>query len=238
MSDVVLVVVAAAVVAGLLGALVPRAVAALPEPEHSEAAPGEDPKPLYVDVAARPRFAAWAGATSAVVAALVALRLGSDPWLVALVPVVPACVALAVVDWHTRLLPKRIVLPATAYSLVVALVLWPLTGDQADLLRGVVGMAATWAVYGVLWFVYPAGMGYGDVRLAALIGLSLGHLGWAELLSGVYAGFLIFGLPGLLLALLRWDRTLLKTAFPFGPFMLVGALLGLLLGPWLAALLG
>ena len=69
-------------------------------------------------------------------------------------------------------------------------------------------------------------MGFGDVRLAALLGLALGHVGWAELLVGVYSGFLVFGLPGLLLALVRWDRALLRTAFPFGPFMLVGALLG------------
>lgn len=237
MSPLVAVVVAAAV-AGALGALVPRLVAALPEPVKSEAAPGEDPKPLYVEVAALRRLGPLSAVSAAVVAALVALSLGPDPWLVALVPVVPAAVALAVIDWHTRLLPSRIVLAATTYAAVVALVLWPLTGDLGDLVRAAIGMAATWAVYAVLWFVYPAGMGSGDVRLAALIGLCLGHLGLAELLTGVYAGFLIFGLPGLLLALVRWDRSLLKTAFPFGPFMLVGALIGLLLGPWASTHLG
>ena len=51
-----------------------------------------------------------------------------------------------------------------------------------------------------------------------------------ELASSIYAGFLIFGLPGLVLALVRWDRRLLKTAYPFGPFMIVGALLGVLWG--------
>ena len=224
--------------AGAGGVAVPWVIRRLPEPAHSEAAPGEDPKPLYVDVAARRGLAVGAAATSAVLAALVALVLGADPWLVAVVPVVPACVALAVVDWHTRLLPSRIVLAATTYAAVVALLLWPLTGDPDDLLRAAIGMVATWALYALLWFVYPAGMGYGDVRLAALIGLVLGHVGWAELLVGVYTGFLVFGLPGLLLALVRWDRKLLKTAFPFGPFMLVGALLGLLLGPWVAAGLG
>jgi len=224
--------------AGAGGLAVPWLIRRLPEPAHSEAAPDEDPKPLYVDVAAKRGLAVGAAATSAVLAALVALVLGADPWLVAVVPVVPACVALAVVDWHTRLLPSRIVLAATTYAALVALLLWPLTGDHRDLLRAAIGMVATWAVYALLWFVYPVGMGYGDVRLAALIGLVLGHVGWAELLIGVYSGFLVFGLPGLLLALVRWDRKLLKTAFPFGPFMLVGALLGLLLGPWVAAHLG
>jgi leader peptidase (prepilin peptidase) / N-methyltransferase len=74
-------------------------------------------------------------------------------------------------------------------------------------------------------------MGFGDVRLAALLGLVLGRLGVAELVVGVYAGFLVFGLPGLLLALVRRDRALLRAAYPFGPFMVVGALIGVLTGP-------
>jgi leader peptidase (prepilin peptidase)/N-methyltransferase len=74
-------------------------------------------------------------------------------------------------------------------------------------------------------------MGFGDVRLAALLGFALGHVGWAEFGVGMYSGFLIFGVPGLVLALVKWDRKLLKTAYPFGPFMILGALLGLLVGP-------
>ena len=232
-----LVATASTVVAGLLGLLVPRLVAVLPEPERSEAAPGEDPKPLYVDVAARPALAWWAAAASAGLALVLALALGPDPWLVALVPLVPVCVALAVVDWHTRLLPSRIVLPATAYAVVVAVVLWPVTGDADDLVRAAIGLVVARSFYWLLWFIHSAGMGFGDVRLAALVGLLLGHVGWAELVVGMYAGFLVFGLPGLVLALVRWDRSLLKTAFPFGPFMLVGAVIGVLTGPWVAAYL-
>jgi leader peptidase (prepilin peptidase)/N-methyltransferase len=233
----VVVVAVSAVVAALLGLLVPRMVAALPEPEHSEAAPGEDPKPLYVDVAARPALAWWVALSSAAVAALVSLALGPDPWLVALVPLAPVCVALAVVDWHTRLLPSRIVLPATGYVLLVGLVLWPVTGDSDDLVRAAIGLVVARSFYWLLWRIHSAGMGFGDVRLAALAGFALGYVGWPEFIVGMYAGFLVFGLPGLLLALVRWDRSLLKTAFPFGPFMLVGALIGLLTGPWVAAYL-
>ena len=169
------------------------------------------------------------------VGAIVGAVVGRDWWLVALVPLVPVCVALAVVDWHTRLLPSRIVLPATAYVLVVALVGWGLSGDPDDLVRAAIGLVIARSAYWLLWFVHSAGMGFGDVRLAALLGFSLGHVGWGELLLGMYAGFLVFGLPGLLLALVRWDRALLKTPFPFGPFMLVGALIGLVVGPAAAA---
>ena len=73
----------------------------------------------------------------------------------------------------------------------------------------------------VLWWFHSAGMGFGDVRLAALLGFALGQLGWGEVVVGAYSGFLVFGLPGLLLAIVRRDRALLKSAFPFGPFMLV-----------------
>ena len=78
-------------------------------------------------------------------------------------------------------------------------------------------------------------MGFGDVRLSAVLGLALGYLGWGELLVGVYSGFLVFGVPGLVVAVVRRDRQLLRTAFPFGPFMLVGALVGIALGPWVWA---
>ena len=224
-----------AVAAGLGGLLVPRLIRALPEPQASEAAPGEDPKPPYVDVGSRPGLVWRAALAAAVIGAIVGATVGRDWWLVALVPLVPVCVALAVIDWHTRLLPTRIVLPATAYVVLVALVGWGISGDRDDLVRAVIGLVIARSAYWLLWFIHSAGMGFGDVRLAALLGFSLGHVGWGELLLGMYAGFLVFGLPGLLLALVRWDRALLRSAFPFGPFMLVGGLVGLVLGPAAAA---
>ncbi len=104
----------AVVVAGVLGALAPRLVSSLPEPEHDESLEDEDPKPLYADLASRPGLPLLLGGASGLVAALVVLAVGADLWLVALVPLVPVGVVLAWIDWHTRLLPSRIVLPATA----------------------------------------------------------------------------------------------------------------------------
>jgi leader peptidase (prepilin peptidase) / N-methyltransferase len=70
-------------------------------------------------------------------------------------------------------------------------------------------------------------MGFGDVRLAGVLGLALGLLGWGQLALGVYAGFLIGGVGGLVLSAARLvDRR----AYPFGPFMLLGALVGVLFG--------
>jgi leader peptidase (prepilin peptidase) / N-methyltransferase len=79
----------------------------------------------------------------------------------------------------------------------------------------------------VLWFVYPPGLGYGDVRLAGVLGIALGYLGWGELLVGVYAGFLLGGIIG---ALLRATRLVRQRHVPFGPFMVLGALVGIVWG--------
>jgi leader peptidase (prepilin peptidase)/N-methyltransferase len=220
-----------AVAAGLAGLLVPWLVRRLPEPEQDESVEGEAAKPLYVDLAGRPGLAWRSGLSSAGAAAVVAASVGDDWWLVVLVPLVPVCVALAFIDWHTRLLPAVVVLPATAYAVLAGLAGWPVTGDPADLVRAALGLLIARSVYWLLWFLHSAGMGFGDVRLAALLGFALGHVGWPEFGVGMYAGFLVFGVPGLLLAVVKWDRSLLKTAFPFGPFMIAGALLGLVVGP-------
>ncbi len=91
---------------------------------------------------------------------------------------------------------------------------------------------------GLLWFVRSAGLGFGDVRLAALLGLALGHLGWAEVVVGLYAALLVFGVPGLVLAVARRDRALLRRPRAFGPALLVGALLGVVAGEPVAGVLG
>jgi leader peptidase (prepilin peptidase)/N-methyltransferase len=222
---------ACGLVSVVLGLLVPGLVRRLPEPERDESAEGEPTKPLYVDLGARPGLWWRSALASAVAGAAVGAVLGWDWWAAVLAVLVPVCVALAYIDWHTRLLPAVIVLPATAFVVLAGLIGWPVTGDPDDLIRAALGLVIARSVYWLLWFVHSAGMGFGDVRLAALLGFALGHVGWAEFGVGMYSGFLIFGVPGLVLALVKWDRKMLKTAYPFGPFMILGALLGLLVGP-------
>ncbi|SEG31157.1 leader peptidase (prepilin peptidase) / N-methyltransferase [Nonomuraea solani] len=155
---------------------------------------------------------AWPPALEAVTAAVVALvawRLGPPYVCFAVIGV-----ALAVIDWRTCTLPDAITLPAYP---ITALSLLP-TGE---LPRALAGGAALAAVYGVLWFARPDAMGLGDVKLAGLIGLAGGALGWQALVLAAFAGQLLGALYALALLLSR--RGTRHTQFPFGPFMLLGA---------------
>lgn len=138
-----------------------------------------------------------------------------------------AAVVLGTVDLIEKRLPNAVLYP----SLVVIVVLLTgaslMTGNWAALLGALCGGAGLFALYFLLAVISPSGIGMGDVKLAALIGLMLGYLGWLPLLVGGTAGFLIGGLVSLL-ALIA-GRAGLKTMLPFGPAMLAGAFAGVLL---------
>ena len=209
---------------------VPALIARLPEPEPDPEHAHEGPKEPYAAMATLPWLRVTAVVAAAVSGGLVGLSTGWTWSLLLLLPLVPVGVALAVVDWRTRLLPSRIVLPATAVGLVLVGVVWLVDRDTDAVVRALLGLVVGRSVFWLLWRIRSSGMGFGDVRLAALLGLALGHLGWGQLVVGLYAGFLLFGVPGLLLAILRRDRAVLRTAYPFGPFLLAGALVGVLAG--------
>ncbi len=231
----------AAVVAGVLGYLAPLVVRRLPEPaerpeedktEHERTRDlQEGPKESYVAVAGLGWFAPTALVVSGAAGGLVGLTLGWSWLLVGYVPLVPVVVGLSVVDLRTRLLPAVVVLPALWTAIALAVLHAGLVGSWDDLRRGILAMVLGYAFYWLLWALYPVGLGYGDVRLAALLSLALGYVGWAEFLLGMYVGFLLLGVPGLVLAVVKRRMSYLKTQFPFGPFMCAGALLGLVAGP-------
>ena len=93
-------------------------------------------------------------------------------------------------------------------------------------------MAALYVFYFLLRVIRPGGMGGGDVKLAGVIGLALGWLGWAPLIVGAFAAFVLGGVYGILLILLR--RAGRRSAIPFGPWMILGAWTGVFAGESLA----
>lgn len=174
---------------------------------------------------------------TAVLFVAVTARFGASLALPAYLYLTAVGVALTMIDFDVRRLPNAIVLPS---YLVGALLLVPplvVYGDWAAALRGLAAMAALWCFYFV--FYYAGGMGFGDVKLAGLLGLYLGWLGWSSVLVGTFTGFLVGGLAGaVLLATRRAGR---RSPIPFGPAMLAGALVAMFLaGPiatWYTSLL-
>ena len=236
------------------GFLVPPLIARLPEPEDPEKEVDEadtttpedladlstiqdpetvveQPKEPYSTMAALPGLGWKCALASGVVGALVGAQVGWEWSLLILVYLVPIGVALAVVDWRTRLLPTRIIAPSYAVVIALAVVATLLSGDRGDLVRAGWGWVLVGLPYLITWFVYPPAMGYGDVRLSGLLGIALGYLGWGEIAVGLFSAFLVGGPGGLLLSMVGIvDRK----ANPFGPAMLIGAVLGVLFGPWYA----
>lgn len=217
-----------AAIAGTGGGLaVPWLLRRLPDPEPE--IPWA-PDPQHGDLAARPGLAL----RCAVIGLVSGVVLGwclPGPWpLVLWLSLLPFGILLGVVDWHTKKLPRRVVLPATAYALVLIAVVELAQGRPDTLLRAMLGMLVARTVIWLMWWIRSAGMGFGDVRLTALLGLLLAQVSIGAAVVGLYAAFLLFALPFLGLALVRRDRSVWRTAYPFGPFLLAGALVGVAYG--------
>jgi leader peptidase (prepilin peptidase)/N-methyltransferase len=142
-------------------------------------------------------------------------------------------VALAMIDLDTYTLPNKIVLPAYPVSAALLVTAALLLGEPGRLVPAVIGGAALFALYLTLALLYPGGMGLGDVKLAGVLGLFLGFLGWGPLVVGAFSAFLLGGLFSLVLVITR--RANRKSSIPFGPWMLAGAWLGIFGGDAIAA---
>lgn len=197
----------------------------IPEPVLEEG----DTKTLYADLVGRgSRAAYWCGATAAVAGGLIGWMLGTSAGLVAWLILAVVGAVLGYIDARTRYLPSAIIWPS--YALVgLALVAGAAATGEWGLLRraaiaGVIGFGAFY----LLWYVFPRGVGFGDVRLSGLLSIALGWLGWGELILGLYGGFFLGAVIGVVLTAAKVLKR--KQLFPFGPFMLVGALIGVLAG--------
>lgn len=167
-------------------------------------------------------------AATAVVFALTFWRFGLSAALPAYLYLAAIGVALFMIDIDVKRLPNRIVLPAyVALPVLLALASWG-TGDWGALLRAGIGGAILYGFYFVAMVIYPSGMGFGDVKLAGVLGMALGWVGWGALVIGAFGAFVLGGVFSVgLLALKKADR---KSGIPFGPWMLLGAAVGLAWG--------
>jgi len=210
------------VAAAAIAALGPRIVAAIPEP----AEPAED-KRTYADVARTRGALAWMVIPAAVAAGVVAWRVETHELLPAWVLLCGVGAWLAFIDWHTHYLPFRITAP-----LYVGV--WLLVGLAALLLKDldvlVHAAVANLIVYAIFWVLYWIGQrfmggafGFGDVRLAAILAVALGPLGREATMVGLYAGFVLGAVFGIVLQRLK---VVPRGEIAFGPYLLAGAVIG------------
>lgn len=166
-----------------------------------------------------------------VVFAVLTLVVGATWALPAVLYVAAVGVALTLIDLDVHRLPDRIVLPS--YPVVAALLVlasWN-PGGEADwgpLVRAAIGGVGLFLFYFAAAFAYPSGMGFGDVKLAGVLGMLLAWFGWGTLAVGAFGAFVLGGLFAV--GLLAAGRAQRKSGIPFGPWMIGGALLGLLVG--------
>ncbi|BAU31349.1 leader peptidase [Microcella alkaliphila] len=157
----------------------------------------------------------------------IALLVSAYFWLAAV------SIALTAIDLDTHRLPNSIVLPGYAVAAIGLYVPALLMGDVERVATSLAGAGILFAVYFLLWFVKPGGMGLGDVKLAGVLGAFLGFSGWAELAVGGFGAFLLGGIVSV--GLLVTNRATRKSGIPFGPWMIAGCWLGLVVGTPIAS---
>ena len=156
------------------------------------------------------------------------MALGNgSPWeLAALAWLALLGIPLAVIDVRSRRLPDWLTLPA--FAGVIALLGAGAVADQqyAHIGQAFLGAAALAGLYLALMVIRPGGMGLGDVKLAASVGAALTWAGWQALLAGTFLALVLAAVCGL--ALMAMGRATRGSQLPFGPFMLIGALVAVI----------
>ncbi|MBS2535374.1 prepilin peptidase [Catenulispora sp. NF23] len=173
----------------------------------------------------------WLVAIAAAAAGFaVGLRLGNDPAVLTFLAFAFGGVLLAFIDLAVRRLPDQLTAPLAVLGLVGLSTTAYLNRDMTPVLRGLIAAALAGGLFLALALIRPDGdgMGLGDAKLAAVLGLYLGYLGWGDLTLGILAGSAAASVFGLVM--LRTGRMDRKSALTYGPFLLLGALVAMLVG--------
>lgn len=167
---------------------------------------------------------------TATIFVLFGLEFGADPVLPAFCILGAALVALVWIDLHEYRLPREITYTAFALSSIVIVVAALWNDEPERIWQAALGAGIALALMGLIYTVSRGGMGDGDVRLAPLLGLHLGYLNPGVVLVGLFWGFLIGAVVGLIA--MGVGKAGRKTALPFGPFLAVGTVAAVFAGQW------
>ncbi|MDX6246305.1 MAG: leader peptidase (prepilin peptidase) / N-methyltransferase [Frankiales bacterium] len=168
---------------------------------------------------------------------LIAWRIGWHLSLAGYLFFTATGVALALIDYDVKRLPDALTFPTYVVAIAALAADSAHRGQWSQFARAVEGMAALFAFYLATRVLGTAlmkktAMGLGDVKLSGILGLLLGWLSWGALVVGAFAGFLVGALGGI--ALIASGKGKLATRIPYGPYMLLGALVGILWGAQIA----
>lgn len=137
-------------------------------------------------------------------------------------------VALSFVDLSEHRLPNRILYPWGLVTLGVLLGVTMLTGDFSGLLRALAAAFLWSGAFLTVRLVHPPSIGMGDVKLVAVLGLYAGLLGWQTVLAAVVLAVLLGGVVAAGLLVTR--RAHRRSRIPFGPFLILGTAIALIIG--------
>ncbi len=152
---------------------------------------------------------------------VVGVKIGLEDTLLPALALTITLVAAAETDLEHRIIPNRLV----AVSAIAAVVLWAIA-DPGRLPENLIAGAAAGGLMLAVAIAYPAGMGMGDVKLAGVMGLYLG----ASVAPALFCGFAAGAVVGIGVVLVR-GASARKQGVPFGPFLALGGIVGLLWGP-------
>lgn len=175
------------------------------------------------------------GLVSGALLAAFAARFGFDIVLLPMCVLGVALVAISAVDLERLIIPNRILYPTLAMVFPMLVLSSAVDGRWGSLLRAVIAGAAAFALFFAVHLALPRGMGFGDVRLAGLIGLSVGWLGLGHAFIAFFASFLFGALVGVVIGVVTGGGR--KTKIPFGPFLAAGAVFSILFGSPIASAL-
>ena len=195
----------------------------MPEPDEPDA-----DKVTYAELAETKGLTVGLALGAAVMAGVVAWRIDHVELLPVWVLVSGVGSWLVFIDWRTRLLPYVVVAPTYLATLALVGLGALLLRDAHVLVDALVANIVVYVIFRVLHWTARGAFGFGDVRLSGVLAPALGALGANEVMVGMYAGFLLGAVFGLVLSRLKIVD---PKSYAFGPYMVVGAVVGAAWGP-------
>lgn len=156
------------------------------------------------------------------------LRFGPD-WVVPGYLVFFTClVSISVIDSQRQIIPNHIVYPTIFASIPLLALAALIEGEWDRFGHAMLGATLAWLALFVIHMISPSGMGFGDVRLAFVLGLFLGWISLSHVVTGLFLGVVLISVVGVVLALLRLKS--LQEHIAFGPFLAAGSTLAVFFG--------